>query len=230
MSPPLYPPSKSESSTGILLSESSAGHPRKRCRYPTATVTSSFHAMRGIVPSRADHSFYSQRFRESTVSTCRISIGMEVDVGVDVEDEVEDEVESYRLGIPLQRVEDIETGQRELEARSLIASGERACLLKQIRMFRYYDRMRFRRLETFATRHLEHDYHSFWYDPEAIEELINRRVEEALAAYEAIHAANVVDAESQSQNGSDGDNRNGGNRNGRDGNPNENDRGARPDA
>ncbi|GJU40570.1 hypothetical protein Tco_1193527 [Tanacetum coccineum] len=146
MSPPLYPPSKSESSTGILLSESSAGHPRKRCRYPTATVTSSFHAMRGIVPSRADHSFYSQRFRESTVSTCRISIGMEVDVGVDVEDEVEDEVESYRLGveeglqdiyeyvieIPLQRIEDIETEQRELEARSLIAGGERASLLEQV--------------------------------------------------------------------------------------------------
>ncbi|GJV58168.1 reverse transcriptase domain-containing protein [Tanacetum coccineum] len=79
--------------------------------------------------------------------------------------------------------------------------------------------------------------------PEAIEELINRRVEEALAAYEATHAANALDAESQNQNGSDGDNGNGRNRNGRDGNggdgnggdgnggngnPNENDRGARP--
>ncbi|GKB22773.1 hypothetical protein Tco_0862174 [Tanacetum coccineum] len=69
--------------------------------------------------------------------------------------------------------------------------------------------------------------------PEAIEELVNRRVEEALDAYEATRAANALEAESQSQNGSDGDNGNGGNRNGENGNggngnPNEKDRGARP--
>ncbi|GJW20859.1 hypothetical protein Tco_0031481 [Tanacetum coccineum] len=74
--------------------------------------------------------------------------------------------------------------------------------------------------------------------PEAIEELVNRRVEEALAAYEATRAANALEAESQSQNGSDGDNGNGGNGNGGNGNggngnggnenPNGNDRGARP--
>nr|GEW82599.1 ribonuclease H-like domain-containing protein [Tanacetum cinerariifolium] len=48
---------------------------------------------------------------------------------------------------------------------------------------------------------------------EAIEELINRRVEEVLAAYEAIRAANALEAESQSQNGSGGDNGNGRNGN-----------------
>ncbi|GKF49125.1 hypothetical protein Tco_0142376, partial [Tanacetum coccineum] len=77
--------------------------------------------------------------------------------------------------------------------------------------------------------------------PEAIEELVNQRVEEALAAYEATRAANALEAESQSQNGSDGDNgnggnanggngrnRNGGNGNGGNGNPNDNDRGTRP--
>ncbi|GKE52384.1 reverse transcriptase domain-containing protein, partial [Tanacetum coccineum] len=74
--------------------------------------------------------------------------------------------------------------------------------------------------------------------PEAIEELINQRVEEALAAYEATCAANALKAENQSQNGSDDDNGNGGNRNSRDGNgrngnggngnPNENNRDARP--
>ncbi|GJW10226.1 reverse transcriptase domain-containing protein, partial [Tanacetum coccineum] len=73
---------------------------------------------------------------------------------------------------------------------------------------------------------------------EAIEELVNRRVEEALAAYEANRAANALEAESQSQNGNDSDSRNGRNRNGGDGNggngngengnPNENNRGARP--
>nr|GEW98015.1 hypothetical protein [Tanacetum cinerariifolium] len=63
-----------------------------------------------------------------------------------------------------------------------------------------------------------------------------------LAAYEAACAANALEAESQSQNGNDGDNENGGNRNGGNGNgengngengnggngnPNENDRRAR---
>nr|GEW32641.1 putative reverse transcriptase domain-containing protein [Tanacetum cinerariifolium] len=74
--------------------------------------------------------------------------------------------------------------------------------------------------------------------PEAIKELVNRRVEEALAAYKATRAANALEAESQSQNGSAGDNRNGDNGNGRNGNGDngngingnikENDRGARP--
>nr|GEU82555.1 putative reverse transcriptase domain-containing protein [Tanacetum cinerariifolium] len=86
---------------------------------------------------------------------------------------------------------------------------------------------------------VEHEYHSFWYDPKAIEELVKQQVKEALAAYEATRAANALQAESQSQNGSDGNNRNGGNgngngengncrnKNGGNGNPNENDRGAR---
>ncbi|GJU73044.1 putative reverse transcriptase domain-containing protein [Tanacetum coccineum] len=69
--------------------------------------------------------------------------------------------------------------------------------------------------------------------PEAIEELINRRVEEALAAHEATRAANALETENQSQNGSDGDNGNGGNGNGGNGNgrnenPDENGRGDRP--
>ncbi|GKB50647.1 putative reverse transcriptase domain-containing protein [Tanacetum coccineum] len=66
--------------------------------------------------------------------------------------------------------------------------------------------------------------------PEAIEELVNRRVEEALAAHEATRAANALEAENQSQNGSDGDsgNGNGGNGNGRNENPYKNVRGDRP--
>ncbi|GJS00957.1 putative reverse transcriptase domain-containing protein [Tanacetum coccineum] len=59
--------------------------------------------------------------------------------------------------------------------------------------------------------------------PEAIEELVNRRVEEALAIYEEARAANAIEAENQSQNGSDDNNGNGGN-----GNPNDNGRGDRP--
>ncbi|GKB21716.1 hypothetical protein Tco_0855639 [Tanacetum coccineum] len=69
--------------------------------------------------------------------------------------------------------------------------------------------------------------------PKAIEDLVNRRMEEALAAYEATHSTNALEAENQSQNGSDGDNGNGENGNGENGNggngnPNENGRGDRP--
>ncbi|GKD00260.1 hypothetical protein Tco_1170534 [Tanacetum coccineum] len=74
--------------------------------------------------------------------------------------------------------------------------------------------------------------------PEAIEELINRCVEEALAAHEATRAANALEARNQSQNSSDGsngncgnrdgENGNGGNGNGRNENPDENGRGDRP--
>ncbi|GKD25564.1 hypothetical protein Tco_1231778, partial [Tanacetum coccineum] len=54
--------------------------------------------------------------------------------------------------------------------------------------------------------------------PKAIEELVNRRVEEALAAHEATRIANALEAENQSQNGSNGGNGNDGNGNGENGN------------
>ncbi|GJY19836.1 reverse transcriptase domain-containing protein [Tanacetum coccineum] len=69
--------------------------------------------------------------------------------------------------------------------------------------------------------------------PEAIEELVYQRVEEALAAHEVTRATNTLKTEDQIQNGSDGDNGNGGNGNGGNGNgrnenPDENGRGDRP--
>ncbi|GJV40597.1 hypothetical protein Tco_1419037, partial [Tanacetum coccineum] len=202
-----------------------------------------------------------------------IEVGVDVVAGIDIPDgmlipdamerleQVEEglqDIYEHVIEIPLQRIEDIETRQRELEARSLIAARAdrfQRCVsfmeseLRQIRRFRYYDRMRFRRLETFAARRLvaisRIESHRvlclvLWnmtitrsgMTPEVIEELVNRRVEEALAAYEATRTANALEAESQSQNGSDGDNRNGGDGNGGDGNggnenPNENNRGVR---
>ncbi|GJV19585.1 putative reverse transcriptase domain-containing protein [Tanacetum coccineum] len=204
----MYPPPTSESSAGDSSSESFAGPSHKRFRSPAAIVTSSIHATRALVPSRADLLPPCKRFRDSispedsveedidtdvledieadaiavevavardVVTGVDAGIDMEVDVGVDVEDEVEDEVESSDRGtievgvdvvagidipdgmlmpdvidrleqveeglqdmyehvmeIPLQRIEDIETGQRELESRSLIAGGERASLLEQV--------------------------------------------------------------------------------------------------
>ncbi|GKG26431.1 hypothetical protein Tco_0399577, partial [Tanacetum coccineum] len=61
--------------------------------------------------------------------------------------------------------------------------------------------------------------------PKVIEELVNRRVEDVLAAHEATRAANALETENQSQNGSDGDSGNG---NGRNDNPDENVKCARP--
>nr|GEV89637.1 reverse transcriptase domain-containing protein [Tanacetum cinerariifolium] len=271
---------------------------------PDTTVISSIHAIRALVPSRADLLLPRKRFRDSFLledsvekdidtdvledieadaTTIEVAvdrdieagidacISMEVDVGIDVEDKVEDEVESnYRgtmevgvdmdagidipdgmlmpdvverleqvkeglqdiydhvIEIPLQRIEDIETAQRQLEADQLIASEERVGLSNM-------------------TRSLEWDLKNmtitcFGMTLEAIEELVNRGVEEALAVYKATRAANALEAENHSQNGSDGDNRNGrngnddygngrngngGNRNGRNENPNENGRGDR---
>ncbi|GKF29401.1 hypothetical protein Tco_0095743 [Tanacetum coccineum] len=124
-----------------------------------------------------------------------------------VKDGLQD-IYDHVIEIPLQRIEDIETGQREINVSlrgTMMMERARAdsfwqrvrsmeSELWQIRRFRYYDKMRFRRLETFAVRRLEHNYHSFWYDP--IEKLGNRRVEEALAAYEATRAANALEVES----------------------------------
>ncbi|GJS98782.1 hypothetical protein Tco_0819952 [Tanacetum coccineum] len=324
----MYPPTTSESSAIDSSSESSVGPSRKRCRSPAATVTSSIHATRALVPSRADLLPPRKRFRDSisledsveedidtdvledieadatavkvavdrdVVTGIDAGIDLEVNVGIDVEDEVEDEVESSDRGtmediydrvieIPLQRIEDIETGQKELVLRSLIAGGEKASLLDQVAFLeRSNARLRGtmmmeraradRRLETFAVRRLGfvHDVvYGLWANsrtsscfdslaysslllftysgktysinititrsgmtPKAIKELINRRVEEALAAYEATHSANALEVKNQSQNSSNGDNGNGGNGNGENGNggnenPNENNRDARP--
>ncbi|GJS50712.1 putative reverse transcriptase domain-containing protein [Tanacetum coccineum] len=255
----MYPPMTYKSSALDSSSESSTGPSCKRCRSPVATMTSSIHALRALVPSHADLLRPRKSFRdfispkgsvkedidtnlladiEADATANEVAIDMDVEAGVDagismevdVEDEVDGKVESSDRGtievgvdvvarinipdgmlmpdamerleqveeavqdiyghvieIPLQRVEDIETGQRNLEARSLIAGGERASLLdqvtslersntrlqgtlmmkstradrfqrrvgfmerelRQIHRFRYYDRMRFRRLETF---------------------------------------------------------------------------------
>ncbi|GKA29136.1 putative reverse transcriptase domain-containing protein [Tanacetum coccineum] len=105
----------------------------------------------------------------------------------------------------------------------------------QVRRDRDDTRRRLRRLESLVKRRFGFRRRTMTITrsgmtSEAIEELVNRRVEEALAAYEATRAANALEAESQSQNGSDGDNGNGGNGNdgngnGANGNPNANDRG-----
>ncbi|GJW82432.1 reverse transcriptase domain-containing protein [Tanacetum coccineum] len=216
-----------------------------------------------------------------------MEVGVDVVAEIDIPDDVEESLQDIYdrvIEIPLQKIEDIETGQIELKARSLIAGGERASLLEHVASL---ERSNARLRGTMIMKRARADRHSLrgilvfipdvvyglrtnsrtsvsssfsvnqvphyglnnmtitrsGMTPEAIEELVNRRVEEALAAYEATRAANALEAESQSQNGSDGDNGNGGdgnggngnggngnggNGNGGNGNPNKNNRDARP--
>ncbi|GKA58659.1 hypothetical protein Tco_0757972 [Tanacetum coccineum] len=161
----MYPPMTSESSAGDSFSDSSAGPSRKRCRSPVATMTSSIHALRALVPSRADLLPPHKRFRDSIspedsvkedidtnvlvdieayatavgvaadmdVEAGLIQVGVDVVVGIDIPDgmrmpdavehleqveEVVQDIYGHVLEIPLQRIEDIETRQRELECES----------------------------------------------------------------------------------------------------------------
>ncbi|GJY78980.1 putative reverse transcriptase domain-containing protein [Tanacetum coccineum] len=116
----------------------------------------------------------------------------------------------YMSEVPLDRIIEFETTQRQLESGQLKASRERELEeFRQVRRDRDDPRRRLRRLESLVERRF--GFH----------------LEEALAAYEATYLANVLEAESQSQNSSDDDNGNGGNRNGGNGNLKENDRGVR---
>nr|GEW53597.1 putative reverse transcriptase domain-containing protein [Tanacetum cinerariifolium] len=147
----------------------------------------------------------------------------------DLEDTIYDIVH-YMSEVRIDRITEIETTQRQLKAKrdrvdSLLWHMELSHeVFRQVRRDRDDTQRRFRRTMT-ITR--------FGMTPKAIEELVNQRVEEALAAHEATRAANALEAENQSQNESDGDNGNGGNGNGENGNggngnPNENGRVDRP--
>nr|GEY36728.1 putative reverse transcriptase domain-containing protein [Tanacetum cinerariifolium] len=161
-------------------------------------------------------------------------IGKEVDVGIDVKDDVEDEVESSDIGIMEVRVDmHARLIPLMLEVDQLIASGERANLSYRTRSLERGN-LKVRALLSIERdqvvslrRHMVLSKEEFRQNmtitrssmsPEAIGELVNRGMEEALVAYEVIRAANALEAEYQSQIGSDGDNGNGGNRNGRNGN------------
>nr|GEU31685.1 putative reverse transcriptase domain-containing protein [Tanacetum cinerariifolium] len=148
-----------------------------------------------------------------------IEVGVDVAVGIDIPygmvmhdvvehleqvEEVMQDIYGHVMEILLQRVEDIKTGQRQLEAESLITSGERAGLFDHVTAL---ERSNARLQDTLRMEN--HDYHSLWYVPKAIEELINQRVVEVLTTYEANRAAELV-VKSQSQKEDDGNNGNGG--------------------
>ncbi|GJT35360.1 putative reverse transcriptase domain-containing protein [Tanacetum coccineum] len=180
----------------------------------------------------------------------------EIEAEASAADTREIAVDPLAIGVRIDRITEIETTQRQLEAGQLVASGERASLVERVGSLRL-ENLKVRamlsierdRVDSFRWHMalLQEEFRQVHRDrnvvsstliitmtitrsgmtPEAIEELVNRRVEEALTTYEEARAANALEAENQSQNGSDGDNGNGGNGNGGNGNPNENGRGDR---
>ncbi|GKE81964.1 hypothetical protein Tco_1551964, partial [Tanacetum coccineum] len=114
----------------------------------------------------------------------------------DFEDTIYDIVH-YMSEVRIDRITEIETTQRRLEASQMIAGGERASLVErigslrpeylkeefcQVRRDRDDTRRRLRRTMTITRSGMT---------LEANKELVNRRMEEALAAHEATRAANA---------------------------------------
>nr|GEW43143.1 hypothetical protein [Tanacetum cinerariifolium] len=118
----MYLPTTFESSARDSSFESSVGPSHKRCRSFAATMTSSIHATRALVPSRADLLPPRKRFRESISPEDSVEEEIDTDRLEQVEEGLHD-IYDHVIEIPLQRIEDIVTGQRELEARSMITGG-----------------------------------------------------------------------------------------------------------
>ncbi|GJY81750.1 hypothetical protein Tco_0494501 [Tanacetum coccineum] len=98
----MYPPTTPESSARDSSSESSAGPSRKRCRSLTATVTSSIHATRALVPSRADLLPPRKRFRDS--------ISPEDSVEEDIDTDVLEGIEADAMAVEVAVAKDVMTG------------------------------------------------------------------------------------------------------------------------
>ncbi|GKE80950.1 hypothetical protein Tco_1550950 [Tanacetum coccineum] len=98
----MYPPTTSESSARDSSSESSAGPSRKRCRSPAATITSSIHATRALVPSCADLLPPRKRFRDF--------ISPEDSVEEDIDTDVLKDIEADAMAIEVVVDMDVEAG------------------------------------------------------------------------------------------------------------------------
>ncbi|GKD86525.1 hypothetical protein Tco_1357679 [Tanacetum coccineum] len=228
----MYPLTTSESPAGHSSFESSAGPSRKRCRSPIATVISSIHDTRALVPSHADLLPPRKRFRDS--------ISPEDSIEEDIDTDGLEDIKADATAIEVAVDRDVEDEDESSERGTMEVGVDVVAGIDILNVMLMPD----------AVEHLEQVEEGLQdiYDhnmtitrsgmtPEVIEELVNRRVEEALAAYEVTRATNALEAENQSQNGSDDDNGNGGDGNGRDGNggdrdggnenPNENNRDVR---
>ncbi|GKD79413.1 hypothetical protein Tco_1342034 [Tanacetum coccineum] len=207
------------SSERSLDSSSSSYRPsRKRCRFPTASVPSPTHVSSSIAPTPTDLVPPRKRFRDSysledskeehiEVDTTNAEAIADVGISKGVIAHPEDGI---GMGFKI-AASDVREDGEEFEAEAS-AADTREITLDPLAIGDSSE----------SSRGGIPDLEDTIYDhnmtitrssitPEAIKELVNRRVEEALASHEATRAANALEAENQSQNGSDVDNGNGNN-------------------
>ncbi|GJX70494.1 putative reverse transcriptase domain-containing protein [Tanacetum coccineum] len=227
----MYPPMTSESSAGDSSSESSTGPSCKRCRSPAATVTSSIHVTRALVPSRADLLPPRKRFRDFI----SLEDSVEEDINMDVLEDIKAAAMTVKVVVDRDVVAGVDAGiDMEVDVRvdveDEVESSDRGTMEVGVDVAARIDILDAMVMPN-VVEHLEQvklesrgliaggERASFLEQVASLKrKLVNRRVEEALAAYEATRAANALEAESQSQNGSDDDNGNGRNGNCGDGN------------
>ncbi|GJV70783.1 hypothetical protein Tco_1490778 [Tanacetum coccineum] len=136
---------------------------------------------------------------------------------LDLKDTIYDIVH-YMSEVRIDRITEIETTQRQLEASQLVASEERASLVERIRSL-ILEYLKVRAMLSIERDQIDSLRRHMCTSQEDFVRCVGIvMILEALAAHEATHVANALEAENQSQNGSNGDNRNGGNGNGENGN------------
>ncbi|GJW75858.1 hypothetical protein Tco_0135228 [Tanacetum coccineum] len=157
-------------------SSSFTGPSRKSRQSSATSIPSTVHTVGALSPARADLLPPHKRYRDirayieaetavaaATVDGLEDTIEIEVDVatGIDVPD-------GFLMPDAIKRLDQLEEGQTDLQARSLIADGERSILLgcvealeedelKQISRLHAYEGQRLWRMETFLMR--THGYH-----------------------------------------------------------------------
>nr|GEY63398.1 putative reverse transcriptase domain-containing protein [Tanacetum cinerariifolium] len=180
--------------------------------YPLTISESSSGVTGSLAPTHADLLPPLKRFRDSYSSETSMEEDTEIDT-TKTEEEFEASAgkdSSYSSGTRdgTVRIVEIETVQRRLEADQLIASGERARMTERIEGLRTMTNTRSRMT------------------PAIIEEMINRRVAEALEAHEVNRNLGLENGNGNGGNGNEnGKNENG---NGQGGNGNGDGRGDRP--
>ncbi|GJY43745.1 putative reverse transcriptase domain-containing protein [Tanacetum coccineum] len=146
----MYPPMTSESSARDSFSKSSVRPSRKRCRSLAATVTSSIHASRALVPSRADLLPPRKRFRDSISPEDSV----EEDINTDVLADMEVDATAVEVAADMD-VEDEVKGEVESSDRGTIEVGVDVVIGIDIPDgSRYYDRSGLSLLETFTVRRI----------------------------------------------------------------------------
>ncbi|GKD89807.1 hypothetical protein Tco_1365314, partial [Tanacetum coccineum] len=176
----LYPSTTSESSSGdsserpLHSSSPSAGPSHKRCRSPVDSVPSSTPVIGSLAPTRAELLPPCKRFRDSYSSKAIIEEDTEIDP-IETEVDMElgigdgDDVRSFEdmpidlndvvcdfyhqmSKVHIDRIAEIKTVQRRLEADQLMARRQRVSMIKRI------DSLRLENLKVHAMLDIERDH------------------------------------------------------------------------